>query len=36
MDPTVLAWALAQPAGSRAAALAAAYTGGATRVTFDR
>ena len=35
MDPTVLAWALAQPAGSRAAALAAAYTGGATRVTFD-
>ena len=36
MDPTVLAWALAQPAGSRAAVLAAAYTGGATRVTFDR
>jgi len=35
MDPTVLAWALAQPAGSRAAALAAAYTGGTTRVTFD-
>jgi hypothetical protein len=26
MDPTVLTWALAQPAGSRAAALAAAYT----------
>jgi hypothetical protein len=35
MDPTILAWALAQPAGSRAAALAAAYTGGTTRVTFD-
>ena len=35
MDPTVLAWALAQPAGSRAAVLASAYTGGTTRVTFD-
>jgi hypothetical protein len=35
MDPIVLAWALAQPAGSRAAALAAAYTGGTTRMTFD-
>ena len=35
MDPTVLAWALAQPTGSRAAALAGAYTGGTTRVTFD-
>jgi hypothetical protein len=35
MDPTVLAWALAQPAGGRAAALAAAYTGGTTRVAFD-
>jgi hypothetical protein len=35
MDPSVLAWALAQPAGSRAAALAAAYTGGTTRVSFD-
>lgn len=35
MDPAVLAWALAQPAGSRAAALAAAYTGGTTRLTFD-
>ena len=35
MDPTVLAWALAQPAGTRAAALAAAYTGGTTRVSFD-
>jgi hypothetical protein len=35
MDPTVLAWALAQPPGSSAAALAAAYTGGTTRVTFE-
>jgi len=35
MDPAVLAWALAQPVGSRASALAAAYTGGTTRVTFD-
>jgi hypothetical protein len=35
MDPTVLAWALAQPVGTRAAVLAAAYTGGTTRVTFD-
>ena len=35
MDPAVLAWALAQPAGSRAAVLASAYTAGTTRVTFD-
>lgn len=35
MTPTVLAWALAQPAGSRAAVLAAAYTSGTTRVSFD-
>lgn len=35
MDPAVLAWALAQPAGSRAAVLASAYTSGTTRVTFD-
>ena len=35
MDPSVLAWALAQPSGSRAAALAAAYTGSTTRVSFD-
>ena len=35
MDPTVLAWALAQSAGSRAAALAAAYTSGTTRVSFE-
>jgi hypothetical protein len=35
MDPAVLAWALAQPAGSRAQVLAAAYTGGTTRVSFE-
>ena len=35
MDPTILAWALAQPAGSRAAALAEAYIGGTTRVSFE-
>ncbi|MCA3360176.1 MAG: hypothetical protein ING02_19490 [Roseomonas sp.] len=35
MDPATLAWALAQPAGSRAAVLASAYTGGVTRVTFE-
>ena len=35
MDPTVLAWALTQPATSRAAVLAAALTGGTTRVIFD-
>ncbi len=35
MDGAVLAWALAQPAGSRAAVLASAYTGGTMRVTFD-
>ncbi len=35
MDPATLSWALAQPAGSRAAVLASAYTGGVTRVTFE-
>ena len=35
MDPAVLAWALAQPVGSRALGLAHAYTAGTTRVTFD-
>jgi hypothetical protein len=35
LDPATLAWALAQPAGSRAAVLASAYTGGVTRVTFE-
>lgn len=31
----VLAWAFAEPAGSRARALADAYTGGTMRVTID-
>jgi hypothetical protein len=35
LDPATLAWALAQPAGSRAAVLVAAFTGGVTRVTFE-
>ncbi len=35
MDPATLSWALAQPAGSRAAVLASAYTSGVTRVTFE-
>ena len=35
MDSATLAWALAQSAGSRAAVLASAYTGGVTRVTFE-
>ena len=35
MDPATLAWALAQPAGSRAAVLVAAFIGGVTRVTFE-
>jgi hypothetical protein len=35
LDPATLAWALAQPAGSRAAVLVGAYTGGVTRVTFE-
>ena len=35
LDPAILAWALAQPAGSRAAVLVAAFTGGVTRVTFE-
>jgi hypothetical protein len=35
MHPTVLAWALVRPATSRASVLAAAFTGGTTRVTFD-
>ena len=35
MDPATLAWALAQPVGSRAAVLVGAYTGGVTRVTFE-
>ncbi len=35
MNPAVLAWALAQPAGTRAAALAGAYTSGATVVMIE-
>ena len=35
MDPDVLAWALAQSAGSRARVLADAYTSGTTRVSFE-
>jgi hypothetical protein len=35
LDPATLSWALAQPAGSRAAVLVGAYTGGVTRVTFE-
>ena len=35
MDPATLAWALAQPAGSRVAVLVAAFSGGVTRVTFE-
>jgi hypothetical protein len=35
LDPATLAWALVQPAGSRAAVLVGAYTGGVTRVTFE-
>lgn len=35
MDPTVLAWALARPAGDRWRGLADAFTSGTTRVTFD-
>lgn len=35
MFATILAWAMAQPADSRAHALAEAFTGGYTRVTFE-
>jgi hypothetical protein len=35
MNPSVLAWAAAQPAGSQAAVLAAAYLSGTSRVTVD-
>jgi len=35
MDPTILAWALALPAGNRWRALADAYTSGTARVDFD-
>lgn len=35
MTPAALAWARAQAAGTEARALAAAYTGGTLRVSFD-
>jgi hypothetical protein len=35
MNPNALSWALAQPSGSPAAALAASYLGGTLRVTVD-
>jgi hypothetical protein len=35
MNPDVLAWALAQSNGTRASVLAAAFTGGTTRVSID-
>lgn len=35
MDPIVLTWALARPAGDRWRGLAEAFAGGTTRVTFD-
>lgn len=35
MTPTALAWARAQGPGTEARALAAAYTNGTTRVTFE-
>lgn len=35
MNPTVLTWALAQPAGNRWRAMADAYTSGVTRVTYE-
>jgi hypothetical protein len=35
VNPTVLAWAIAQPTGNRWRGLADAYTAGTTRVTFE-
>ena len=35
IDPKVLAWALAQPTGSRWRGLADAFTGGTTRVSVE-
>lgn len=35
MSPVALAWARAQPLGTEGRALAAAYTSGTTRVTFE-
>ena len=35
LDPSVLAWALAQPLGNRWRSLAEAFAGGTTRVSVD-
>ena len=35
MDPTILAWALALPAGNRWRGLVDAYTSGTLRVTYE-
>ena len=35
MNPDVLTWALAQPAGNRWRGLAEAYTAGTTRVAYE-
>lgn len=35
MDPSILAWALAQPSGSRWRGLADAFTSGTTRVSVE-
>ena len=35
MNPDVLTWALAQPAGNRWRGLAEAFTAGTTRVTYE-
>jgi hypothetical protein len=35
LDPVILAWALAQPNGSRWRGLADAFTGGTTRVSVE-
>ena len=35
LDPAVLAWALARPAGDRWRGLAEAFAAGTTRVSFD-
>jgi len=35
MDPSILAWALAQPTGNRWRGLGEAFTTGTTRVTFE-
>jgi hypothetical protein len=35
MNPAILAWALGQPSGNRWRALAEAFAGGTTRVSFE-